>query len=77
MQTKVVADNRATAESTYHRFRLLKFEQFYCYMTGAYVYKSFTSSAPCIFDPTHQSNYLRGESKRNLPTIPRVFTIYT
>ena len=68
------ADYRASAEPIYRRFRLLKFEQIYRFMTEAYVYKSLSSGLPSIFEHRNQSVHLTRESTRNLLTIPRVFT---
>ena len=49
MQAIAGANYREPAEPIYRRFRLLRNQQIYRYMTGAYVYESLSSGLPSIF----------------------------
>ena len=52
----------ASVDPIYQRLKLLKLEENYRYLVGAYVFKTSKSDRPCVFEYRDQTNYVTRES---------------
>ena len=68
---------RTSADPIYQRLKLLKFDEVYRYMVGAYVLKMLNSDRPCVFQYRDQTNYVTRGSVLDLLKVPRVTSAQT
>ena len=56
---------RASADLIYQRLKLLKLEEIYRYIVGAYVFKTLNIDRPCVFEYIDETNHVIRESVLN------------
>ena len=67
--------SRDSANPSYQRLKLIKQEEIYRHMVGAYVFKKVNSDRPCVFEFRDQTNYVTRASVLYLLKVPRVTSV--